>query len=287
METPRLQTSSVQTSSLEVRAAVAADYDAYARLLPELGTDDPIPPRARWEANMLRDTLIVERIAAGERATAGYSWTRRFDDAAYVFNVVVAPEHRGAGAGAALMAAIAERARASGATRWALNVKIDNVPAIRLYERFGFASAYRSTALSLPWERVLALPRDAARIVARAVRPDEDAHLEAEFSVLPGRLADYRVRGRVLLVLVDERSSAAVGLAVFDPTNPGAFPFTVARPTLARSLLEAMRPHARPQDTFVRVVVENDAPLTDALGRAGAEVRFEMHHMEGAIPRAA
>jgi GNAT superfamily N-acetyltransferase len=267
-----------------VRAAVPSDYGDYARLLPELGTDDPIPPRARWEADLLADTLIVERVAEGERTTAGYSWTRRFDHAAYVFNVVVAPEQRGRGAGRALMAAIAEHARASGAVRWSLNVKVDNAPAIRLYERFGLARAYRSTALALAWERVLALPRDGARCSSHVVEAHEDAHLEATFSVLAGRLADFRAKERVVLVLVDEASRAAVGLAVFDPAFPGAFPFTVHRPTLARALFEAMRPHARPADTAVKLVVEKDDALTETLVRAGAEVRFAMHHMEGAIP---
>lgn len=32
---------------MEVRSATADDHDAFARLMPELGVDDPIPSRSR------------------------------------------------------------------------------------------------------------------------------------------------------------------------------------------------------------------------------------------------
>jgi ribosomal protein S18 acetylase RimI-like enzyme len=260
------------------RRAEPADYDTFTRLFPELGAPDPVPERAQWDADMRPDILILEH----EGAAVGYSWAKAFGAAAHVYHVVVAKASRGRGAGRVLMAAIAEQLRDAGATGWALNVRRDNVSATRLYERFGLRTTYRSTAVELPWDRVLALPREATAAKAQLVEPFEDAALEATFSVMAGRLADYRERGRVLLALAE--AEEPVGLASFDPTFPGASPFKVARPGLAAALLEAMRPYARPGDTIVRLFVEDDEPLADAFRAAGARVRLETFHMEGDLP---
>jgi hypothetical protein len=228
---------------------------------------------------MCPDTSILEH----EGAAVGYSWAKAFGAAAHVYHVVVAKASRGLGAGRVLMTAIAEQLRDAGATSWALNVRIDNVPALRLYERFGLRIIYRSTAVELPWVGVAALPRDADVPSAHLAEASEDAALEARFSVMRGRLADFRARRRVLLALTE--ADVPVGLASFDPSFPGAFPFKVARPGLAAALLDAMRPHARPGDTFVRLMAENDEPLADALRAAGARVRLETFHLEGELPR--
>jgi hypothetical protein len=79
------------------------------------------------------------------------------------------------------------------------------------------------------------------------------------------------------------RLDDAQGLARFDPSFPGAFPFRVRRPELARALLEAMRAHARAEFSYVGVVVEDDAALTELLRAAGAETRLEMLHLRGSL----
>jgi ribosomal protein S18 acetylase RimI-like enzyme len=265
------------------RPAVPADHEAFARLFPELAIDDPLPDRAHWEAEMLPGTILLE----DQGAVIAYAWIKVFGAVGYVVNLVVDPAFRGRGAGGALMEAIADRLRAGGCLRWALNVKVDNAPALRLYERCGLARAYRAAKLSLLWDRVAALPRDAAPVTARPVEPAEDGVFEAAFSLPPGRLADLRSRGRVLVRLVDPAhpADAAVGLASFDPALPGAFPFAVARPGLAAPLLEALRPYARSGDTFLSLLVEHDPLLVELLCRdAGALRGFELFHMEGDLP---
>jgi GNAT superfamily N-acetyltransferase len=263
------------------RPAVPADYDTYTRLFPELGVDDPIPGRERWEAELLPGTLILEE----DGAPIAYALVKLFGERGYVFNVVVDPARRGRGAGGAVMEAIAAWMRRGGGKRWELNVKVDNESAIRLYERCGFSRVYRSTVLSLPWDCVPALPRESASAVPVPVDAADDAALEAAFSVVPGRLADYRARRRTLLRLADPAEPGVhLGLASFDPAFPGAFPFAVARPTLAAVLLEGLRPHARPGDSKLNLVVERDAALAAVLGSAGGTVRLSMFHMEGEIP---
>ncbi|PZT74058.1 MULTISPECIES: GNAT family N-acetyltransferase [unclassified Streptomyces] len=56
----------------------------------------------------------------------------------YVFNVEVAPEHRGRGYGRALMLQAERMALAAGETRIGLHVITSNTPALRLYESLGY-----------------------------------------------------------------------------------------------------------------------------------------------------
>ncbi|MBI2391748.1 MAG: hypothetical protein HYV09_19315 [Deltaproteobacteria bacterium] len=57
----------------------------------------------------------------------------------------------------------------------------------------------------------------------------------------------------------------------------------MAAPALARPLLEAMRPHARPGDTGTKMVVADDDGVEAALVAAGAEVRMRTVHFVGPL----
>ena len=56
-------------------------------------------------------------------------------------DLAVLPEARGGGVGAALLAAVAERARALGCAKVTLEVREDNAAARRLYARTGFVDS--------------------------------------------------------------------------------------------------------------------------------------------------
>ncbi|WP_170229546.1 GNAT family N-acetyltransferase [Polyangium fumosum] len=265
------------------RPATAADYDVYARLLPELGVDDPTLPREAWAVDLMPHTLILER--GGD--IAGYAYVVALKETGYVRHVVVAPEARGKGGGRALLRASAERFRAAGCSRWCLNVKVGNVVAIALYSSVGMTRNYASTAMRLGWNVLSRLPGGEQGIMARRVEPHEDAALEAAFGLPLGTIALNRARaGAVLLRLVDAArpDEARLGIACFHPSYPGSFPFRVARPTLARPLLEAVRAHAPPEQDVTHVVVEDDAETKRALVEAGALVRVEILNMGGPIP---
>jgi GNAT superfamily N-acetyltransferase len=268
---------------LTVRAATEADYEHFALFFAELGVDDPVLPPDRWLVELCPHTILLG--PAG--APVAYGMAMPLDGFGYVHHVVVHSSCRGRGVGRALLSALAVRLRGLGCTRWCLNVKIDNQPALALYERFGFRRMFASTALSLEWDAVGLLPREDAAPEARVVEAGEDAALEAAFDMPPGRLANARARpGRVLLRLADPArpAEAKLGVACFDPAFPGAAPFLVARPSLAAHLLESLRPHARPGDAFLRLMIENDAPLTATLRAAGAKTWLEAYHLRGDIP---
>jgi GNAT superfamily N-acetyltransferase len=263
-----------------VRRATADDYATYRELFRELDIDDPIPSAERFARDLAPRILFYER----DGRAIGYVAHHVLARDGYIGNLVVAPHARGARIGEALMHAAAADLRAWGASeRWHLNVKAGNASAIRLYERVGMRPAYPSVALRLAWADAERMPI-AAGVTASPVVPEDDGDLERALGVLDGQLPVIRGRpGRVLLQLRGTHGEPA-GVACFDPAFPGAFPFAVARPALAGALLRAIRPHARPGDTQVNLVVEHHDELVGALIAAGAEVRLRLLHYIGPLP---
>ena len=74
------------------------------------------------------------------RRVVGYLVCSRYDTVWHVMNVAVDPDLRGDGLGGALLARLLGEV-ADDAARFTLEVRQSNVPAIRLYERFGFRAA--------------------------------------------------------------------------------------------------------------------------------------------------
>lgn len=261
--------------TVEVRAAIAADYEAYARLFGELGIDDPVPSRERFASDLARRIIVAT--AGGD--VVGYLLFEILDDTGYVRNVVSDPAHRRGGVGVALMSVARERFVRAGATGWCLNVKADNVAALRLYEKCGMGPRYRSTVLRLPREIVLS--RDPTLALVH-VPPETDAVVETAFRLLPGQLASARKKpARMVVQLV--RRDDILGVGVFVPTIPGAFPWKLAAPEHAATFLALLREHAPDEAPFLQIVAEDDEALAARVLELGAYVRIEMLHMSGAL----
>lgn len=96
----------------------------------------------RDHAALLPDGIATPDVMLGvlERhgEAVGTIWVAQRSDGAYVYDVEVAPEHRGLGHGRSLMLFAEADAIAAGATRLGLNVYTDNIPALRLYESLGY-----------------------------------------------------------------------------------------------------------------------------------------------------
>jgi ribosomal protein S18 acetylase RimI-like enzyme len=262
-----------------IRPARSSDYPAFARLHPELASGDPVPSAERFAKEIAPACLVIEHGSE----VVGYGYYQSLIDSGYVRHVVIAPEARGRGSGGLLMLAIAERLRRAGCERWRLNVKPDNEPALKLYHGLGLRELYSSVALRFDWERVASLPEASVRVHAGPIEPGQDPLVEGSFRLARGQLASARAAGRVLAQLTNT-GGAPLAAAVFDPSFPGAFPFKVRDPSLARPLLEALRRHARADLAHVQVVAEDDPALARLLIGVGAEVRLEVVHLEGPIP---
>ena len=263
---------------MEVRVATIEDYDAYARLFGELGVDDPIPSRVRFGDEIVARTLV----AVDDTGVVGYALFEILTDTGYVRNIVSDPARRRSGIGVALMEAMRVRFAAAGATAWCLNVKPDNVPAIRLYERFGLREAYRTCSLRLAAD--VALPPQAPDIELVPIAPEDDELVERTFRLLQGQLASSRGRpSRRVLQL--RRAGAVVGVAVFSESIPGAFPFRVVAPELGATLLAHLRTFAPPGAPYLQVGIEGDDALHAAVLALGAHVHLEIMHMRGTLRR--
>lgn len=105
---------------------------------------DGLLPAGRQTAGML---LLTGRTPAGE--TAGSVWVAlrpgQPAGSAWIYDIVVAPQHRGQGYGRALLAAAEHEAARHGAAEIALNVFGANTVARGLYE----SSGYEITALQM------------------------------------------------------------------------------------------------------------------------------------------
>jgi len=95
--------------------------------------------RAEWEMlarvespSAYASALICDEVAAVGRAVADTGW-------AGVFSMVTLPRSRGKGAARTVLSALAGWAAANTADHMYLQVERDNGPALRLYERAGFA----------------------------------------------------------------------------------------------------------------------------------------------------
>lgn len=256
------------------RPAQPGDYAAVVRLLPLLGTDDPIPSEASWREAWLPRTTVLEHegqvVALGSARILG-SW-------AHVVHVIVDTAHQGRGVGRQVMEALAARARAAGCTHWYLNVKRDNVPALRLYAAVGLGDPVPTAVFRLPRTLLDALPMPEEVPPLRQPSPEEDAALETVHGLIPGSLAAARERGEVALGL----GAGEAGFAVFSPAFPGAWCFRARSPALVRPLAAACFERV-PDAPAISVVVE-DPEVEALLRRSGAPLRMELYRLAGAIP---
>ena len=106
------------------RPALPGEVDA---ALAEMPSDDLTAPSG---------LLLLAHHGDDLAGCAGLRWQPGWAELTRVF---IRPEHRGAGGGAALLAAVEEQARAAGADRIRLDTRHDLVEARALYARHGYA----------------------------------------------------------------------------------------------------------------------------------------------------
>lgn len=95
-----------------------------------------------WTERMLEDTLrypVYHTFLAEEGGqVCGYSCLIVLFEDAELANIAVAPEYRGKGVGKLLMEQMHEKAKALGAERVLLEVRVSNRNAIGLYGKYGY-----------------------------------------------------------------------------------------------------------------------------------------------------
>ena len=114
-----------------------------AELMPieqELFAPEPWSERLFWsELGQLDTRHYVVAVSDGE--VVGYAGLCDYPDEAFVQTIAVAPAAQGTGLGSRLLADLLEEAERRRQRVVSLEVRADNEPAQRLYERHGFARA--------------------------------------------------------------------------------------------------------------------------------------------------
>ena len=83
--------------------------------------------------------LVAVLAKTGE--VAGYAGYWQVMDEGHIMNIAVREDQRGTGIGRRLMEAMLASGDPLGILYWTLEVRVSNVPALRLYESIGFSSA--------------------------------------------------------------------------------------------------------------------------------------------------
>ena len=217
------------------RAARADDYGLFTRLVVELDIEDPVPTEEQFVARMMRRMLVL---CEGD-APVAYALWQAYGPTAHVEHLVVDPAVRGQGAGRALLEAVRSQAIDASCRRWFLNVKQENVSALRLYERCGFTIVHESWTMTTAWSQVDALPAEAVDVELFVPTSEDDPTLAATLALDAARIGLLRARqGEVLLGLRERGVVAAFG--AFDPSFPGILsapgrPRRAAPPPLRRA----------------------------------------------------
>ncbi|MBV8187089.1 MAG: GNAT family N-acetyltransferase [Alphaproteobacteria bacterium] len=117
--------------ALDLDIAAALHADAFAAL-----------GEARWSRRDLAELMASPGVAGllieADRQPVGFALWRRAAAEAELLTLAVSPTHRRRGAGGRLVAAVVRNAREAGAIELFLEVGIDNLPALSLYEKAGF-----------------------------------------------------------------------------------------------------------------------------------------------------
>lgn len=111
--------------------------------IPALAAIERLCFSAPWLPRMLEEELhnpaAVFRVALLDGVPAGYAGMTHVCGEGYIDNVAVHPDCRRRGVASALLGCLDRYARARGFSLLTLEVRVSNLPAIRVYERAGFA----------------------------------------------------------------------------------------------------------------------------------------------------
>ena len=113
--------------------------------------------RGAWNANMVREeldaparTYLLDVLGEAEQAVVrGYAGFWYDGEDAELMTIGVGKAYQRQGIAAALLQALVDEAKRQGASRMLLEVRVDNDPALALYQRFGFERMGYTMSLDL------------------------------------------------------------------------------------------------------------------------------------------
>ena len=122
--------------SITITKAVPDDAESISAI-EKISFGDP------WSEKAIRESLLSPAVTSfkaldGDGRICGYAFLMVAADEAELINIAVDLRHRRLGIGSALLSTILETAEKSGVCAVYLEVRMSNISARALYERFGF-----------------------------------------------------------------------------------------------------------------------------------------------------
>lgn len=106
-----------------------------------------VQPLDAWDEQAITELLSQDMnrllIAIKEEKVVGYCLYQQLFEQAEIFRIATHPDYQRQGIAAQLLEALFAALTAQGGESLLLEVRADNVPAIALYERYGFAVIHR------------------------------------------------------------------------------------------------------------------------------------------------
>jgi ribosomal protein S18 acetylase RimI-like enzyme len=223
----------------------------------------------RYMSSIWDDDLDASQVALVDGEAAGICKLAVRGERGWIAGVGVAVPHRGKGVGEALMHAVLDEARSRGLREVWLEVLVQNVPAIRLYEKLGFEhvrelEVWALEPLVLKQHKVHSVPAEQARTRIRRERTWREPWQRADETV--ANLEDVEAlesdRGAILFRRTGERVSLLQGVAGGEDA--------------ARELLEAL-----PEETTGLQWLNGPQgdPFNRAIGSLGGTCAHRQHEM--------
>jgi ribosomal-protein-alanine N-acetyltransferase len=121
---------------IKIRRARPEDVDAVTAV-EQLSFAKPWT-REDFERDIGGNILATYMLAETNRQVIAYAGIWVVIDEGHITNVAVHPDWRDQGVATMVVLSLLDAARDKGATRFTLEVRTSNAPAIKLYEKFGF-----------------------------------------------------------------------------------------------------------------------------------------------------
>ena len=124
--------------SFAIRRLELADLDAIEAIER---VSYPTPwSRSMFVSELAKPSSLSLAAVVNDGTLAGYLVLSRYVDAWHVMNVAVAERHRRMGIASTMLRSLFDVTRNDAERGYTLEVRVSNVAAIRLYERFGFVT---------------------------------------------------------------------------------------------------------------------------------------------------
>jgi ribosomal protein S18 acetylase RimI-like enzyme len=123
---------------LVIREALSTDIDALTLIEADRFVSDRLSRRSLAALSRSRSACMLVAVRGGRPIGYAVILTRRGSQSARLYSIAVAREEAGSGVGARLLAAAEKASMDRGARRLHLEVRADNTPAVRFYERLGY-----------------------------------------------------------------------------------------------------------------------------------------------------